>query len=180
MAEQTKIETQLAEAREIYSVFGRNQRALGLVDGVLANEPDNVEALNLRAAILYDLDREDEAADYHQRALAVEPCSVEALHGMASIANDRNNFPTAITWADRGLASISDDPSPEFRENEDYRQRLIAALYTEKAFAFWYLQRREDAERLLTEDGPRACPMEQETFEEELEWLESHPNSPDE
>jgi Flp pilus assembly protein TadD len=162
----------LADAREIYGVFGKAEQALPLVEEALAKAPDNVEALNLRAAILYELDRDDEAWAAHQRALELEPCSVEALHGLAAIANDREEFADALRWLERGFSCISTDPYPEFRENEDYRQRLIAELYNEKAAALWGLGRQDEARTLLTEEAPQACPVEVENFEDQLDWLE--------
>lgn len=169
----------LAEAREVYGVFGRAPQALTIVDKALAQEPKSVEALNLKAAILYELDRDDEARMYHEQALAIEPCSVEALHGLTALANDAGEYEQALAMAARGFACIPNDPHPEFRENEDYRQRLIAELYNEKAFALWYTGNREEAIRLLTEEGPSACPMEMETLEDQLEWLEEHQASPE-
>lgn len=174
------VEEMLADAREIYGVFGRAQQALTIVDRALEQEPQHVEALNLKAAILYELDRDDEAIEFHRCALELEPCSVEGLHGLTAIANDHHQYADAIAMADRAFACIPQDPLPEFRENEDYRQRLVAALYTEKAFALWYTGNHDEAVRLLTEEGPDACPLEVETFEDELDWLEEHPESPDE
>lgn len=170
----------LADAREVYGVFGKAERALGIVDKALEIEPQSVEALNLKAAILYELDRDDEADAYHRKALEVAPCSVEAWHGLASLANDRADYATALELAERGIACIPNDPNPEFIENEDYRQRLTAELLNEKAFALWYLDRRDEAQKLLTEDGPEMCPLEVETMEDQLEWLEHHPESPEE
>jgi len=173
------VEELLADAREVYGVFGKAQRALGIVDRALAQEPQNIEALNLKAAVLYELDNDEEAAAYHLRALELEPCSVEALHGLAALANDHEDYAKALEWADRGIDCIPHDPGTEFNENEDYRQRLIAELLSEKAFALWYTGRRDEAKTLLTEDGPTLCPLEVETFEEQLDWLEHHPEKPE-
>ena len=101
-------------------------------------------------------------------------------HGLAAIANDSDKYAEAFEWANRAFRAIPKDPFPEFRENEDYRQRLIAELYNEKAFALWYLNEKEEAARLLTDEGPQACPLEVETFEDQLEWLQAHPDSPEE
>lgn len=169
----------LTEARETYGVFGKAQRALTQVEQVLALAPESVEALNLKAAILYELDRDEEAVDYHRRALAIEPHSVEALHGLGALANDRQEYARALEWLDTAFRSIADDPNPELKENEDYRQRLLAELYKEKAFALWYTGRKEEALQLLNHDAPAACPLEEENFEEELSWLEEHPVTPD-
>jgi len=167
-----QIQELLADARDAYGVFDKAQRALDIVDRALALEPRHVEALNL--------DRDDAAETCHQQALAIEPCSVEALHGLAALANDRQDYALALQWAERGIACIPDDPYPEFIENEDYRQRLIAELLNEQAFALWYTDRRGEAEALLTVTGPNLCPLEVETLEDQLEWLEHHPDSPEE
>lgn len=174
------VQALLADAREVYAVFGKSQKALEIVEQVLAVEGTNLEALNLKAAILYDLDRDEEAAAFHQRALVLEPHSVEALHGMASIANDTARYQDAIDWTERGFAAFPHDPHPELVDNEDLRQRLLAELFNEQAFAYWYLGQRDVAMRLLTEDGPALCPLEIENFEDELAWLEEHPDTPDE
>lgn len=170
----------LAEARELFGVFGKNQRALDLVDQVLHDDAKYVEAMNLKAAILYDMDRDDEAWDYHTQALKLEPNSVEALHGIASIANERGNFAEGLQWTTRALRAIPNDPYQEFTENEDYRQRLIAEVYNEHAFALWYLEKTEEARRVLSDEAPQACPLEIESFEEQLDWLEHHLHSPEE
>lgn len=174
------IEEMLADAREVYGVFGKAKRALGIVDRALLLNPRNIEALNLKAAVLYELDRDEESAAYHLRALELEPCSVEALHGLAAIANDHVDYAGALEWADRGIDCIPLDPGSEFNENEDYRQRLIAELLSEKAFTLWYTGRRDEAKKLLTEKGPAQCPLETGTFEDQLDWLERHPDRPDE
>lgn len=179
MSERT-IKELLTNARETYGVFGKAERALTTIDRALALEPSNIEALNLKAAILYELDRDEEAQALHEQVLSIEPCSTEALHGLTAIANDRHNFQVAVALADRALACLPNDPDLELRENEDYRQRLLAEIFSEKAFALWYIDEQDDAIKLLTQDGPAACPMEMETFEEQLEWLEHHPESPDE
>lgn len=174
------IQALLSDAREVYGIFGKAQRALTIVNRALEVAPRSVEALNLKAAILYELDRDEEAQACHEEALRIEPCSVEALHGLAAVANDQEYYTAALEWIERGFACLPTDPDPELKENEDYRQRLIAELYNEKAFSLWYLGRREEAKRVLTQDGPDACPLEVETFEDQLIWLQEHPDSPEE
>lgn len=173
------VEELLADAREVYGVFGKARRALEIVNRALEQDQRNVEALNLKAAILYELDEDDEAAAYHQRALEIAPCSVEALHGLTALANDRQDYAKALELAERGIDCIPRDTSTEFNENEDYRQRLIAELLSEKAFALWYTGERDGAKKLLTEEGPEQCPLEVETFEDQLDWLEHHPDKPE-
>jgi len=178
LAKQTH-EEMLSEARELFGVFGKNARALEIVDNVISAQIGHVEALNLKAAILYDMDRDDEALEYHLQALQLAPNSVEALHGIASITNERGDFTKGLAWAKRALRAIPHDRYPEFTENEDYRQQLIGEVYNEQAFSLWYLGKTDEARRLLSEDAPEACPLEIESFEEQLDWLEHHPHSPE-
>ena len=117
MVERTVAEY-LADAREIYGVFGQGKKALTAVDRALALEPEHVEALNLKAAILYELDDDAQAMEYHRRALAVEPCSVEGWHGLAAIANDREEFAQALEFVEQGITCIPRDPLPEFTEKQ--------------------------------------------------------------
>lgn len=180
MVEKRPVDEILADAREIYGAFGKAERALTMVDRALEMEPNNVDALNLKASILYELDRDDEARAFHLEALEYEPNSVEALYGLASLANDHEQYAEGLEWLARAFRAIPKDPYPEFRENEDYRQRLIAELYNERALALWYTGKREEAEHLLSVEAPEICPLEVETFEEQLEWLQHHPDSPEE
>lgn len=170
MAE-TTVAQLLAEARDVYDVFGKPEQALVLVGKALAREPENVEALNLKGEILFILERDKEAIGCYQLALSLEPNSVEALHGLAEITNEHGEQTEALQWVARGFAAIPHDPYAEFTENEDYRQRLIAELYHQQALALWRLGRREEATALLTMDAPKACPIEVEYFEELLEEL---------
>jgi tetratricopeptide (TPR) repeat protein len=170
----------LAEARELFGVFGKSRQALEMVDRVLAIKTDNVDALNLKADILFDLDRDDEAREFHLQAFAQDPNSVEALHGLASIANERGNFTDALEWIRCAFSAIPNDADREFMENEDFRQRLIAELYNEQAFALWYLGEVEEATRVLSQDAPDACPLEIESFEDQLDWLQHHRDRPEE
>jgi tetratricopeptide (TPR) repeat protein len=174
MTEQ-QVEAFLAEAREVYGDYGKAERALPIVERALALAPDSVEGWNLKGSILYDLDRDDEAEVCHRRAVEIEPCSVEGLHGLANIANDAHAYPAALGWAEQALACVDRDPHQEFRENEDYRQRLLAQVYIEQAFAHRMLGHDDLAVQILTVIGPAACPMEVETFEEEQEWLLENP-----
>jgi tetratricopeptide (TPR) repeat protein len=179
MSKEQAITEILSEAREAYGAFGRAQRALMLVDQVLAREENNVEALNLKAAVLFEMDHDDEAREIHQRVLTLAPYSVEALHGLASIANGEGKYDEALGMLAIAFDAVDHDTDTEFVENEDFRQRLIGQLYVEKAFALWYSGRKHEAIRLLTETGPAACSMEIETFEDELAWLEEHPDEPE-
>lgn len=162
----------LSDARDVYDVFGKPEKALALVEKALKAEPEHVEALNLKAEILFVMERDEDAVAMYQRALSLQPHSVEALHGLAEVANEHAAYTEALHWIEQGFQAVPLDPYPEFKENEDYRQRLIAELYNEKATALWRLGRHDEATALLTVDAPQACPIEVEYFEDLLDELE--------
>lgn len=170
----------LSESRELFSALGKTAQALKMVERALALVPDNVEALNLKGAILYEEDRDEEAEECHLQALHTNPYSVEAHYALASIANDRHDYPGALRHCQSGFKAIAKDKYVEFLENAEYRQRIIAELYNEKAFALWYSGKKPQARKLLQVDAPKECPLEHETLEDQLEWLEYHPDNPEE
>ena len=174
------ITTLLDEALELFGAQGKTTQALKMVERALALEPDDVEALNLKGSILYEDDRDEEAEECHLAALRLDPHSVEAHYSLASIANDRHDFAGALRHCHAGFQAIPRERYREFLNNQDYRQRIIAELYNEKAFALWYTGQREEARRLLLEEGPQQCPLEVETLEDQLAWLEFHPDNPEE
>lgn len=173
------VSTLLAESRELFSALGKTAQALKMVERALAISPDDVEALNLKAVILYEDDRDKEAEECHLLALKADPYSIEAHYGLASIANDRHDYPAALRHCQAGFKAIPKETYPEFHENQEYRQRIIAELYNEKAFALWYTGKQSKARKLLQEDGAKDCPLELETLEDQLAWLEYHPDNPD-
>ncbi len=59
---------------------GSIQQAEGATKAILADNPDNVEALILNGQICHELDRFDEALDSLEHALAMEPNDLEALN----------------------------------------------------------------------------------------------------
>ena len=86
----------LSSTRELYSVMEKPEKALRHAKELVDMAPKNYEALNLLAAILYELDRDDESFIYYTQALEFEPNSIEALEGLMSLANDREDFKAAV------------------------------------------------------------------------------------
>ncbi|MEI7832381.1 MAG: tetratricopeptide repeat protein [bacterium] len=167
-----EIETLQSQARDLYGTLEQPEKALALLLRALELDKNNVETLNLLAAVYYELDDIETAEDFHGNALDVCPNSVEALHGLAALANERGDHTQALKLTKFALDAAPLDPSTEFRENADYRQRLLAQVYIERATALWQQGNPADAHHILTITAPTACPLEEETFAEELEWLE--------
>ncbi len=168
--------TKLADTREVFAVFGKTEPALKTVNELLLIEPDNIDALNLKAAILYEMDSDDESIEVSEKVLTLCPDNVEALHAMIAAENDQHQYAKALKWFKRAEKAIATDKSTEFVENEDYRQSLIAQVYCEQAYSLWYSGKTDKAITVLTETGPQVCPLEIETFEDELDWLKNNPD----
>lgn len=165
-----------AQARDLYGTLEKPEQALALLEQALQLDPLNVETLNLLAAVRYELDDLTAAEEYHQDALKICPHSVEALHGLAALANEESDYALALKYTKAALAAVPLDPSTEFRENADYRQRLVAQVYIERATALWMQGNEDDARHILTVTAPAACPLEEDNFAAELEWLLENPD----
>lgn len=62
---------------------GGAREALEVVDSILADEPDNPDALLLKARLLLERREGEAALAVHRRAVALQPSSCEALDGLA-------------------------------------------------------------------------------------------------
>ena len=161
----------LESTRELYAVLEKPEKALKHAKRLVDMHPNSYEALNLLAAILYELDRDDESYIYYSKALELEPNSVEALEGLTSHANDLGDYKSAISLANRALEAEKNDPYTEFKENPEYHQRLIAQVYIEKAYALYHLDKIDEAKDVMLNQAKTACPLENELFDEEWEIL---------
>jgi len=157
----------LSYTRDLYAALEKPDKALKHARELVDMAPDNYEVLNLLAAILYELDEDDEAFVYYNLASKIEPNSIEALEGLMSIANDNNDFTQALKLADRAIKAENNDPYLEFIENHEYHQRLMAQVYIEKGYALYKLGEIRKAKEVMLTDGVKACPLEEESLHEE-------------
>lgn len=82
---------------------GDHAKALAPLDALLAEDPDNPVALNLRAEIDLRDSRYDEAIVRFERCLAVTPSHLSALHGLAYSHFQRARLAEAKALVDRML-----------------------------------------------------------------------------
>ena len=108
------VEASLALA-ELHFVEGRVIDALREANGVLARDPDRVEAHLLLASIMKaqfaeagDRSFRDAAEDHYRRALAVEPNDARALAGLGEIAAFSERPKEALAYALRAHAADPD------------------------------------------------------------------------
>ena len=161
----------LSETRDLYAGLNNPRKALKNAQRLVDMAPENYEALNLLGAILYELDMEEEAYVYYKKALEFEKNSIEAMEGLISIANDSEDYESAIKLANQAIKLEDKDPYPEFKENPEYHQRLMAQIYIEKAYSLYKMGEISKSKEVILKTAKEACPLEKELFDEEWEIL---------
>ncbi len=97
------IDVLMRQARHSLDV-GEHDEAIKLVDQALRRAPKYSEAWNLRATILFYMERIDEAVADIERTLVLEPRHFGALSGLATINMKRRNWSGALKALKAGLA----------------------------------------------------------------------------
>lgn len=97
------IDVLMRQARHSLDV-GEHDEAIKLVDQALRRAPKYSEAWNLRATILFYMERIDEAVADIERTLVLEPRHFGALSGLATINMKRQNWNGALKALKAGLA----------------------------------------------------------------------------
>ena len=83
---------------------GSHERALEILDRIVAMAPDFAEGWNKRATVLYMLDQHDRSLQDIAKVLALEPRHFGAIAGSGLIAIARNDWKTALAAYKRALA----------------------------------------------------------------------------
>ena len=96
------IDVLMRQARHSLDV-GEHDEAIKLVDQALRRAPKYSEAWNLRATILFYMERIDEAVADIERTLVLEPRHFGALSGLATINMKRRNWSGALKALKAGL-----------------------------------------------------------------------------
>ncbi len=89
---------------------GRFDLALTEIDLALQAQPDSVDALNLRGALLARLGRTDEAIRCFDRALVIAPQAVECHYNKASLLQSSGRHREALAAFERALELEPDFP----------------------------------------------------------------------
>jgi len=131
----------------VLAARGGAEEALAAVEAVLAEEPDNGDALLLKARLLLE-GREGEAAlGVYRRVVALRPSSCEALDGLARClhALGRDEEALEVAWGARGLLG----------EGDNFRH--AGAVYLTIVWCLRELRRLREA-LALAEEGLSRCP----------------------
>lgn len=117
----------------LYEEQNRNRRAVGVLESLVAEQPDNAALLNALGYLLTDrFNRHDEARNYIQRALAMNPDSPAIIDSMGWVLYKLGDYDGALDYLERAYRLETD---PE-----------IAAHLVD---VYWALGRRERARELL-------------------------------
>ncbi|HSC46044.1 MAG TPA: tetratricopeptide repeat protein, partial [Candidatus Acidoferrum sp.] len=128
----------VAEMRE-----GHVDRAEQELTAYLAKNPDDPDALFLKARALYRLDRCEEALQLLQRALAIAPDFTAARSEYARELGEMNRYAAALAELDTLLAEEPDNP--HFRE---MKARILAIIgENELSVPMWEALAKENPDR---------------------------------
>jgi tetratricopeptide (TPR) repeat protein len=94
----------------IHMSRGKNEKALSCYDRALLTQPDFIQALSNRGALLKQMKRYDEALENYDRALAVQPDQVEVVNNRAGLLQELGRYDEALAGYDRALALQPDYP----------------------------------------------------------------------
>ena len=121
--------------------------ALEAVDALLAEDPDNVDALLLRARLLLERREGEAALEAHRRAAALRPCSCEALDGLARCLHALGRDPEALEVCLRARGLLG--------EGDNFR--YAGAVYLSLVWSLRELRRLPEA-LAMAEEGLGRCP----------------------
>jgi tetratricopeptide (TPR) repeat protein len=109
----------------------RFEEAEQLYRRVLRENPRNVDALRLLAAIATRAGRADEAERLLERAISIAPDFLTAILDLGLLRKDQDRFTEALECFDRAVALAPDNPQPHFLRGAT----LAPAAFTYEAIA---------------------------------------------
>lgn len=124
---------------QLLAARGSVGEALEAVDALLTQDPDHVPALLLKAGLLLDARKGDEALVLYERAAAVQPRSAEAVNGVAMCLHALGRDDDALAEAERARLLLDEGDNFRFaasvyltmvwclREQRRFREALDAA-----------------------------------------------------
>jgi tetratricopeptide (TPR) repeat protein len=88
---------------------GRNRRAVGVLEGLVRDQPDNAALLNALGYLLTDqFDRHEDARAYIQRALAMNPDSPAIIDSMGWVLYKLGDYAAALDYLERAYRLETD------------------------------------------------------------------------
>ena len=96
------------------------EKALGLLDQVIGEDPGIMEARQVRANIYLQLDRPEEAAEECKEALQIDPEYSAAIFTLAQAYKKQKKYVEAIAGFERAIELDTRDPKPHVNLGEVY------------------------------------------------------------
>lgn len=144
---------EIRQAREqvdrarVLQVGGRPEEAVGILDGLLAEQPDHAGALLLKADLLVESREGERALALYRRAVAAAPASSEALNGLARGLHALGRDAEALEAAEAARRILG--------EGDNFRQ--TAPVYLTTVWCLRELGRLREA-LAVAEEGLVRCP----------------------
>jgi tetratricopeptide (TPR) repeat protein len=106
----------------ILNSAGRTGEGRGIVEEIIAGEPENTEALFVLSSIEEASGREREQRALLDRILKTDPVNVQALNTLGNMALRTASFRTAASYFDRALAVVPEDRDALIGRADIYRR----------------------------------------------------------
>jgi tetratricopeptide (TPR) repeat protein len=106
----------------ILSSAGRLDEARSLVETIIREEPENIEALFVLAAVESASGKEREQRSLLERILRLDGAHVQALNSLGNINLRNQSYRTAASFFDRALAADPEDVDALLGRGEVYRR----------------------------------------------------------
>jgi tetratricopeptide (TPR) repeat protein len=123
------------------AALGKGEAALAILDGVLAAEPDRLDALLLKARLLREARRDEDSLAVSLHAAAAWPRSSEALNALARCLHAMGRDEEALAPAEEARRLLS--------EGENFRQ--AAPVYLTLVWCLRELRRLREAVAMAEE-----------------------------
>lgn len=138
---------QACDSARLLAARGDLREALSTLDAVLARDPDNLQALLLKAGLLLESREEEDALPLYERAVVSAPSSAEALNGLARCLHALGRDPEALRAAEEARGQLG--------EGDNFRQ--TAPVYLTIVWCLRQMRRYKEA-LAAAEDGLGRCP----------------------
>lgn len=109
---------QLLEKIRKLTLAGEYDQALSDVDKVLANNPEDQDALGLKGNIMELMQRDDEARMYYEKVLELNPTNVQAWVDLGDNYSNNQNISKALEYYDGACSLIKQGVIYAARLNE--------------------------------------------------------------
>lgn len=126
---------------------GGAEEALAAVESILAEEPDNPDALLLKARLLLERHQDEAALELHRRVAALRPSSCEALDGLARCLHALGRDAEALDVARKARELLA--------EGDNFRH--AGAVYLTMVWCLRELRQLREA-LAVAEEGLSRCP----------------------